>query len=123
MKPKYFLIIFIPIGLIGVSFISFMIYQISKGTASTMADFKRDSVAFSSVLPKEYSDIFKKNDQLVFDKTITSKTRNSFSEFRYAHSSLITIYSMGRIDNLPVDKLITETNIKRHITYEISYTT
>jgi hypothetical protein len=70
----------------------------------------------SDIIPIDYVELFKNNQELKFKQTIVSKIREPIVDAAYKNNMLI-MYKLGAIDDKPIDKIIDEVMEKRHISY------
>ncbi len=113
---KGIVITLVVIGLLG----GFMYYISSTLKKMSIAG-KKDAVVTLFNAPDDYGELFKKSNKLSFVKTFTSKTRNPISQFEYDEKFRINIYRINISNNLYLNKLINESHVNQHVTYNLTY--
>lgn len=81
----------------------------------------KDSTRNVSMAPPEYLNLFKKNEKLIFQITVKSKTRNLISQFQYDKKYSINVYRLDILSNSNLNEIINESHLDDHITYHLTY--
>ncbi|SRR5260221_131404 len=82
---------------------------------------EKDATRNVSSAPPEYLNLFKKNNKLIFQITVKSKTRNLISQFQYDKKYSINVYRLDILSNSNLNEIIKESHLNDHITYQLSY--
>ncbi|MDR3694114.1 hypothetical protein [Mucilaginibacter sp.] len=101
--------------------IGWFIYYIIRATEEINQARKMDSVSLVSNLPENYLQLFKKNDNLIFNESVVSNTRRPISQLTYMGKFRIDVCEIDTLNNLLLTQTVLESHKNQHITYYFPY--